>query len=114
MSLPGYVCPLRKGAINISTSAWISVVKELPASAVICIVILYIIYKALRTVLWFIIARRGVEKGYDFVEVRPKKLQLSKKEPSTSEKAKQETDKRTTEADRKVISFPNKKSKNQS
>lgn len=88
--------------------------KGLPASAVICIVILYIIYKIIRTVLWFFIARQGVEKGYHFVKVKSKEVLLSKKEPSTSEKSKEETEKLITEAERKIIPFPDSKSKKQS
>ena len=64
-------------------------------------------------VLWFLIAWRGVGRDYGVVEVRPKKVQLMKNQPSTVKKSKQEDGKQPTGVEEKVIPFPDKKSNNQ-
>ncbi len=104
---PGYRSPPWKGAVNIEN--WISLAKELPASVLICIIVLLVLYKIIKEVLGFLVAWKGTDKGYN--QVKFGKTRLSK-DSVLSDKTKTAED-QPAEVKGKIISFPSGKSNKQ-
>ena len=105
--LPGYRSPPWKGAADIEK--WISLAKELPTSALICIIVLLILYKIIKEVLGFLVAWKGTDKGYN--QVKFGKTKLSRDSVSSDKTNK--TEDQPTEVNGKMISFPSGKSNKQ-
>lgn len=87
---------------------WSLIAKELPTSALICIIILYILYKIIKKVFEFIIAYNGVKNGYN--DIKFGRTLLSRDQDSATDVQKENSENQKPKINGKIMPFPNSKS----